>query len=75
MYIFRNAIMNLGRNRGRNVIMGVIIFAIIAATAVYLLIAQTKGINLLMEGRFKYNVLADEELLGKALSNVLSKCY
>ena len=41
MYILKNAIQNLGRNKGRNLLMGVIIFAIIATTAVSIIINTT----------------------------------
>ena len=43
MYIFKNALKNLGRNKGRNIMIGVIIFAIIATTAVSLIINNTSG--------------------------------
>lgn len=38
----------------------------------YRLIAQAKGVNLCLEGPFDFEVRADEKLLEKALSNVLS---
>lgn len=43
MYIFKNALKNLGRNKGRNVLMGVIIFVIIATTTVSLIINNTSS--------------------------------
>lgn len=41
MYILKNAVRNLGRNKGRNILMAVIIFAIIATTAVSIIINTT----------------------------------
>lgn len=44
MYIIEHAILNLGKNKGRNILLGVIIFAIITATVVALAIYNTAGI-------------------------------
>ena len=41
MYILINAIKNLGRNKGRNALMAIIIFAIILAAAVSIIINTT----------------------------------
>lgn len=41
MYIFQNALKNIVRNRGRNILMGAIIFAIILTTVVALIINNT----------------------------------
>ncbi|MDR2572661.1 MAG: ABC transporter permease [Oscillospiraceae bacterium] len=41
MYIFQNALKNIARNKGRNILLGTIIFAIIATTVVALLITNT----------------------------------
>lgn len=41
MYIFKNAVKNIGRNKGRNILMAVIIFAIILTTAVSIIINTT----------------------------------
>ncbi len=41
MYIFRNAVKNIGRNKGRNILLAVIIFAIILTTAVSIIINTT----------------------------------
>ena len=41
MYLFKNALVNLRRNMGRNILLAVIIFAIIATTAVTLIINNT----------------------------------
>lgn len=41
MYIFQNALKNIMRNRGRNILMGAIIFAIILTTVVALIINNT----------------------------------
>ena len=41
MYVIEHAILNLGKNKGRNILLGVIIFAIITATAVALAIYNT----------------------------------
>jgi len=41
MYILQNAWKNLGRNKGRNILMGIIILAIIATSAVALIINNT----------------------------------
>ena len=41
MYILQNALKNVVRNRGRNILMGAIIFAIIATTVVTLIINNT----------------------------------
>lgn len=45
MYILTNAFKNLGRNKGRNILLGIIIFTIILSTTVALVInSTTKGI-------------------------------
>lgn len=41
MYILGNAVKNIGRNKGRNILMMVIIFAVILATAVSIIINTT----------------------------------
>lgn len=41
MYIIKNAVKNIGRNKGRNILMAVIIFAIILTTAVSIIINTT----------------------------------
>lgn len=41
MYILKNAIKNLGRNKGRNILMGIILFAIILTTAIAIIINTT----------------------------------
>ena len=41
MYIFFNALKNVARNRGRNILLAAIIFAVIAATVVTLMIRNT----------------------------------
>ncbi|WP_291566122.1 MULTISPECIES: ABC transporter permease [unclassified Clostridium] len=41
MYVFQNALKNIVRNRGRNILMGIIIFAIIVTTVVALIINNT----------------------------------
>ena len=41
MYVFQNALKNIGRNKGRNVLLALIIFAIIATTVVTLMIYNT----------------------------------
>lgn len=43
MYIIQNAMKNLGRNKGRNLLIGVIILAIMSATVVSLIINNTSG--------------------------------
>ncbi|MCL1857763.1 MAG: ABC transporter permease [Oscillospiraceae bacterium] len=43
MYILKNAWKNLGRNKGRNILLGIIILAIIATSAVALIINNTAG--------------------------------
>lgn len=43
MYILGNAVKNIGRNKGRNSLMAVIIFAVILATAVSIIINTTTG--------------------------------
>lgn len=45
MYILKNALKNLGRNKGRNILLAVIIFVLILSTTVALVInSTTKGI-------------------------------
>lgn len=45
MYIIKNAIKNIARNKGRNLLLGFIIFALILATTVALVInATSRGI-------------------------------
>jgi len=44
MYVIEHALLNLGKNKGRNILLGVIIFAIITATVVALTIFNTSGI-------------------------------
>ena len=41
MYILQNAWKNIGRNKGRNILMGTIILAIIAASSIALIISNT----------------------------------
>ena len=41
MYIFQNALQNIGRNKGRNILMAAIIFTIITTTVVALMITNT----------------------------------
>jgi len=41
MYIFQNALKNVVRNKGRNILLGSIIFALIASTVVALMIVNT----------------------------------
>lgn len=41
MYIFQNALKNIVRNRGRNILLGIIIFAIITTTVITLCINNT----------------------------------
>lgn len=43
MYIFQNALKNILRNRGRNIMIGIIIFAIILTTVVSLIINNTSN--------------------------------
>ena len=43
MYVFTHALMNLARNKGRNILLGVIIFAIITASVVTLAITSATG--------------------------------
>ncbi len=43
MYIIQNAIKNIGRNKGRNILMGIIIFAILLTSAVSIIINTTTG--------------------------------
>ena len=43
MYILQNAWQNIGRNKGRNILMGVIILAIIATASIALIISNTAG--------------------------------
>ena len=43
MYIFQNALKNVARNRGRNILLATIIFAIIITTVVTLMINNTTG--------------------------------
>ena len=44
MYVIENALLNIVKNKGRNILMGVIILAIITATVVALSIYNTTGI-------------------------------
>jgi len=46
MYVIEHALLNLGKNKGRNILLAVIIFAIITATVVALAIYNTSGIIL-----------------------------
>ena len=43
MYVIEHALLNLGKNKGRNILLGVIIFAIITASVVTLAIFNTTG--------------------------------
>ena len=43
MYVLEHALLNLGKNKGRNILLGVIIFAIITASVVTLAISNTTG--------------------------------
>ncbi len=63
MYIFQNAAMNLLRNRGRNVLIGVIILAIITTTVIALCINNTsKGIIDDYKQRFGSEVFLSPDL-------------
>jgi len=44
MYVIEHALLNLGKNKGRNLLLGVIIFVIITAATVALIIFNTTGI-------------------------------
>ena len=44
MYVIEHALLNLGKNKGRNILLAVIIFTIITATVVALAIYNTSGI-------------------------------
>ena len=44
MYIIEHALLNLGKNKGRNILLGIIILAIITATVVALAIYNTTGV-------------------------------
>lgn len=44
MYVIEHALLNLGKNKGRNILSGVIIFSIITATVIALAIFNTAGI-------------------------------
>ena len=44
MYVIEHALLNLWKNKGRNILLGVIIFAIITATVVALAIYNTAGV-------------------------------
>jgi putative ABC transport system permease protein len=44
MYVIEHALLNLGKNKGRNILLGVIILTIITATVVTLAIYNTSGI-------------------------------
>lgn len=44
MYVIEHALLNLGKNKGRNMLLGVIIFAIITAIVVALAIFNTTGV-------------------------------
>ena len=44
MYVLEHALLNLGKNKGRNILFGVMIFAIITATVVALAIFNTTGV-------------------------------
>lgn len=41
MYIFNNAIKNIGRNKGRNILLGIILFVIILTTSISIIINNT----------------------------------
>jgi len=44
MYVIEHALLNLGKNKGRNILLGIIIFAIITAIVVALAIFNTTGV-------------------------------
>jgi len=68
MYLFQNALQNLVRNKGRNILLGAIIFTIIATTAVTLIINNTaNGIIEDYQIRFgsRVNITPDmEQMMG-----------
>ena len=41
MYILQNALQNIGRNKGRNILVGLVLLAIIATTVICLVITNT----------------------------------
>ena len=43
-YVLENALLNLGKNKGRNILLGIVIFAVITAAAVALTIYNTTGV-------------------------------
>jgi len=51
MYVIEHALLNLGKNKGRNILLGVIIFAIITASVVTLAIFNTTG-SVISETRY-----------------------
>jgi hypothetical protein len=43
LYVIENALLNIGKNKGRNILLGVMIFAIITTTVVAMAIYNTSG--------------------------------
>ena len=74
MFIVKNALQNLRRNKGRNILLSVIIFAIIATTAVTLIINNTAdGIIADYEFRFgsRVNIIPDTEQIMENLMSAI----
>lgn len=75
MYIIQNALKNVVRNKGRNILLGVTIFAIIATTAVTLIINNTaNGIIEDYRNRFgsRVNIAMNQEDLFSNLDYIRS---
>ena len=63
MFIIKNAIINLGRNKGRNILLGCILFAIITTTVVTLSITSTTDAIIAdYEARFKSQVFIEPDM-------------
>lgn len=68
MYIFKNAIRNITRNKGRNILIGIVIIAIAASCAVTLAIRQS-ATDIVTSYRNKYKIEATIGMDREALMN------
>jgi putative ABC transport system permease protein len=81
MYMIEHALLNLGKNKGRNILLGLIIFVIITATTVALTIFNTTGAVLqetrnAMESSLRIVSSGNQQLIdGKAVAMISLEQY
>ena len=73
-YVIENALLNLGKNKGRNLLQGVMIFAVITTTVIALSIYNTAG-SIISEylTRFGSEVSIAPEIVPNNLPNITAE--